>query len=184
MRFKKLFEYSWVFPYIGGVVALISIITPAAAQSEPDIFIDSHTYWLWGLVAITDWTWGMTGWAWENTYDIISNPLILSINIVFTVMIIIVCVKLLFKTRSYVLEKKNLDKSFLLYSASLFGIITAWLMSNELIFSVTGFLGIGPNFSFIRYFEMQFGVIGLFLGASVIALGYILTMVGRHSFYY
>ncbi|MHA1883938.1 MAG: hypothetical protein ACW96S_02705 [Promethearchaeota archaeon] len=184
MRFKKLFEYSWILPYIGGVLAIISVITPASAQSEPDVFIDSHTYWLWGLVAITDWTWGMTGWAWENTYQFITNPLVLSVNVVLTLMVIIVSVKLLFKTRSYVLEKKNLDKTYLLYSACYFGIITAWLIINELIYSVTGFLEMGPYFSFIGYFGMEFGVYGLYLGGAVTTLGYILTMIGRHSFYY
>ena len=67
---RKLF----VFPYIGGVLAVASLFFPAATNFDPHWTINSFVFWTWGLVCEVDWKMPGQGWMWNNFFYLISDP--------------------------------------------------------------------------------------------------------------
>ena len=42
--------YSWIFPLIGGLLAIGSLFTPAAIHLFNDVNYDGIYIWMWGLI--------------------------------------------------------------------------------------------------------------------------------------
>ena len=80
IKMYKIKRFFWILPLIGGFLTLISIISPAAFyfSSSGHLF-----FWMWGWYdRIGIWDYGMAK-------SLISDPLILCIGTICTILIII-----------------------------------------------------------------------------------------------
>ena len=184
MDIKALVKYLFFLPYLGGVLAIISMITPVAAHFHKDIYNPSHTIWIWGLIVITEWVYGFTGYAWENEFTLITDPFILIISIIISILIAFFAIKTIITSRNYGRDEKRLDMTFVKYGACILGLYILWMMILQIFYALTGFMGMGPEFSFWTYFHVNFGTVGIFLGGFFIILGPILSKAFLKRFYY
>ena len=109
MDIKLLVRYMWALPYLGGVLAAISIFFPVVAHFHKSLYGPSHIIWIWGLVIITTWSTGFTGWAWENEFVFISDPFILILGIIISIFIVVIGIKTVFTARNFGRDEKHLD---------------------------------------------------------------------------
>jgi hypothetical protein len=141
--FRKNF---WLAPILIAIIALISLLSPAAYRT----FNDGGIYfWLWALNISTD-----TGYLWFNT-----DALALFGAIAETLVIIIAMLILIYTGISIKREKKNqkIIKIFLLISGTL------------LILAPLGYI-IGSMFyqtDFWGTYSPSFGIIGPFIAAAI-----------------
>lgn len=183
MDVKLVLKNLWVLPYIGGAVVVFALMFPAGTRLVPSLFDYSHTFWVWGLVCTIDWQ-QLGDWTWWTDFGFILDPLFLTISLILTVTIIYCGVKLVLRARNLNKEEKYLDKSSMIYGLAILALITSWIILTEFYFSVTGLpvdsgpgsFGIDPPFSFWTYFEINFGIIGVLLGASLSVIGYLVTL--------
>lgn len=183
MDVKLVLKNLWVLPYIGGAVVVFAIMFPAGIHIIPNLTEYSHTTWVWGLVCTIDFQ-QIGDWTWWTEFGFILDPLILTVSIALSVIIIYYGVKSVLRARNLNKEDKNLDKSSMIYGVIILALITFWIFLVEFYYSITGFpvnsyfdsFGIGPPFSFWGYFEMSFGIIGVLLGASLPIIGYLVSL--------
>jgi hypothetical protein len=180
---KVIIKFLFLFPYIGGILIIISLLTPAAMRWYHSTVDDSYILWVWGLLTITEWYHG-AGWAWNTTFAYIPDPFILVIGILFSIIIAIFGIKMILKARICGDKEKDLDITFVKYGGLIITLITTWMIIVQIFYSMTDFLGLGTNFSFWPNLSAQFGVIGIFLGGIFSILGYVLFKIYRKKFYY
>ena len=67
-------KYTWLFPFIGGIITIIGVLTPVAS------FYSFFQLWMWGLIVIRDY---------GISVQFITNPIIISIGIVSSIVLMI-----------------------------------------------------------------------------------------------
>ncbi len=77
----KIKNFIWILPLIGGLLTLIAIFTPAAYNFESSGHL---IFWMWG------WYDRLGIWDYCMVKGLISDPLILNIGTICTVLIIVV----------------------------------------------------------------------------------------------
>lgn len=73
-------KYTWVFPFIGGIIPVIGILTPVAS------FYNYFNVWMWGLVVSR---------LYGISVEFISEMLILNIGIIASIIIILISLMLI-----------------------------------------------------------------------------------------
>jgi hypothetical protein len=66
-------KYAWIFPFIGGFVTIIGVLTPVAS------FFSFFQLWMWGLIIIRDY---------GISVQFINAPIILSVGIISSILLI------------------------------------------------------------------------------------------------
>jgi hypothetical protein len=180
MDVKLVMRYLFVLPYVGGILAIISLFVPGGTRIVANITIDSHTVWIWGFLCIIDWRMGVGGWGWDNTFQFLPDVLMVTISIILTVLIFIASLIIVLKARSFGKDEKDLDFRFVKYGLILLILISLWVIAVQIYYSITGYFlqfyidnGLGTSFSFWSYFDVNFGVIGIYIGGGLSISGYI-----------
>ncbi len=156
----------WIFPFIGGIITLISFLTPAACviDRSPSLDIDFYL-WMINLYFSHRYEAGI------HTVRIeFDTPLISLIpSIICSILIIILSIITIITANKY--RKRVLDtKITWLVSAILTIIATViWMIMMEISRRVL------YGHEFWGLFNPSFGIIGLFLGAGLEIVGYIFS---------
>jgi hypothetical protein len=202
MDVKLFLKNLYVLPYIGGILVVVSIFFPAATNFMSRRDINSFAFWIWGLVAEIDWYQIGEGWMWLNEFYIISDLLILILGIIISIIVAYLGVKIVIRARLIGKNDKYLDSHFVKLAVIPLILITIWVIVVQIYYSITGhflryflqveeqfplldldFLNL-PNFSFWNYFTMNFGTIGIYIGASLPIIGYLIHIIEYKRFDY
>jgi len=151
-------DYVWAFPLVGGVLGLISLLTPTAYFSYPG---STMNIWMWGLFSVQIGYQSIT----RFTADLAE----LSLSLTCSAIVLISLIALISsgtshkkKMRMGVMKKAAwLTPSILLIIGTLM-----WMVGLELI----SIYGVG--FSFWSNMNPGFGVIGMFISAALSIIGY------------
>jgi hypothetical protein len=147
-------EYDWAFPLVGGIIALIALLTPAAYYST---FSGSMNVWMWGLFSIYAYGYGSI-----STFTQDPGELFISISSSILVLIsIIVIISKANKTRNYGDKSKWLGASISLIIGTIFWIV-GMEINGQIFASVSIWSILNPGF----------GVIGMFFGAILAIIGH------------
>ncbi len=153
-------EHIWILPLIGGIVALIGLLTPAASVS---IIFNSMQVWMWGLFSIRQFDYVQLGYI--TTTRFTQNPVELIISISATLLVFSGALGLISSANSSrktdITGKKWIKPSILLIIGALI-----WIIGFEI------YTQIETGISFWEYINPGFGVIGPFLGAVLSLIGY------------
>lgn len=175
----RVMKYFFAFPYLGGILVVASFFFPVASFFDPNWFGDpSYSYWMWGLLGTVNWAFHGT-WYWWTEYSFIQNIIPIFVFGLFCCsFIIFLAIKIVLKARKIGIEEKFLDDiRFPIYSGVIFAITLIWMSVIEIYFSIYGFVDYTPVFSFWGQFNVQFGISGIFLGASLPIIGFVLTKI-------
>lgn len=167
MRHSKY--YLWTTPYIGAIICLIAFFTPSAFFEN---IVWNHIIynWMWGFYYERLPSGTITSRFYTNPLQLISSVLA-SIIIITCILIILI---LNYKSRNEL--KKGIIRPFTTILPSILIIITTliWMIMMEIaelqLYSLS---------MWGRYF-INFGVIGMFLGAGLTICGFFLI---RRSFH-
>jgi hypothetical protein len=201
MDIKLFLKNLYVLPYIGGVLAIVSLFFPAATNFDANWSINSFTFWTWGLICEIDWMMPGEGWIWNNYFYLSPDLLILLLGIAISALMVFFGVKMVLKARLIAKDENFITKSFVLYGALIIIINTVWVVIVQLYFLNTGyfrnyFIELDalivedltylylPVFSFWDYFGMNFGVIGPFIAGSLPIIGYLIHIIQYKRFDY
>jgi hypothetical protein len=172
INFRDLKEYANVIIYGAAILMIISILTPTASH-----FIrgeKSYVFWLWGLIAETNWLSSPVGWREDISFYFNSNPIVLCISLVFTIAISFFTIKNILIARDF---RRDLEEEYISPWYNIFyGIIPillmiSWVIFMQYIYTKVGFVG---HYDFWGYFAPNFGIYGFMIGSSICTLGYIL----------
>ena len=158
-------NYFWVPPLIGGILSLIALATPATYISGMGNYI---YVWMWGLASIKLYSY--YGYITDTTFTDNMNLLIPSIIcslIIFIGAVVLICFANMNRKGTRVLQEvKNKW-----YTLSILLIITTagWMIVYEVESQVE------TGFSWWEYMDPGFGVIGVFLGASISLIGTVVS---------
>lgn len=148
-------DYTWAFPIVGGVLALIALLTPAAYIGIPG---NSMSVWMWGLISIQSYGYG-------SVTNFTQDPGELIISITCSLIVLISTIVILSKGVS-IRTYPGSGKSWVAPSILLIIGTIGWMVGMEINTQV--FYGI----SLWAYISPSFGVIGMFLGGAVSLIGY------------
>ncbi len=153
-------EHIWILPLIGGIVALIGLLTPAASVS---ILYNSVQVWMWGLFSIRQFDYLQLGYI--TTTRFTQSPVELIISISATLLVFSGALGLVSSANSSrktgITGKKWITPSILLIVGAL-----VWIIGIEISTQID------VGMSFWEYINPGFGVIGPFLGAILSLIGY------------
>ena len=148
-------DYTWAFPIVGGALALIALLTPAAYIS---IAGDSIYVWMWGLISIQSYGYGSATQFTEDPGELI-------ISIICSLLVLISTIVIISKGNS-IRTYPKLSKSWVAPSILLIIGTIVWMVGMEINSIV--FYGI----SLWALINPGFGVIGMFLGGALSLIGY------------
>lgn len=146
-------EYIWVLTLIGGILALISIITPIATN----VVSSTLTFYCW--------TWGILSVGQQVSVVLNSNSVLLFIGLLGAFLIIIalsIIIITIYKMRKNDIKTNIIGPSWL---------ISGFLIIGGLIISI-----IGLNSYILSGYIPNFGVFGQVIAAIMVLLGGFLYM--------
>ncbi len=160
-------EYVWLIPLIGGILAIISVLTPVAYFSSGGLY---WIWWMWSFSVI-----GGMGYGFENV--IISEmDFMIPSSIITSVMIISIIsfLSLAIITKKRKLNTRYFELVLIIIGVLLIGITLYYLFAIDSAFYdglvVEGIL-FPPGFHFWEELDPSFGVIGPFLSAISAFIG-------------
>lgn len=154
-------DYNWAFPLIGGIIALIALLTPAGYYSD---YSGSMNFWMWGLLSIYAY-----GYGGITTFTHDPGEIIISATSTIIVLIsIIMIITKANRTRNYGDESKWLGASISLIIGTIIWI--AGIEINGQIYS---------GISIWSIINPGFGVIGMFLGAILAIIGHAVSKMSH-----
>ncbi|MFX1304892.1 MAG: hypothetical protein ACFE9X_16175 [Promethearchaeota archaeon] len=158
-------KYIWIFPFIGGLIILISFLTPAATFAYQESSFYSEFYrWMLDFYIAFDYTNGIL----TTTRIGLNTSFTGYISFTISFLIIGLNIFLLISTIRY--KKRNISpKSIWL----VFPILTVMLTITWMVMKEVSTI-LSHNHSFWGLLSPGFGMIGLFLGAGLEIIGYIL----------
>ncbi len=149
----------WALPLIGGILALIGLLTPAASYSS---YYNTMQFWMWGLMSVRLYDY-YEGYLTVTQFT--ESPVEIGLSIISTVIILVSAILLISKANS---SRKNgvsgvgwLSPSILMMLGTII-----WMVGLEI------YSQIYSGLSFWTYIDAGFGVIGPFLGAGLSIVGY------------
>jgi hypothetical protein len=169
----KIKDYIWVFPLVAGVLAIASLLAPAASMNVMGMM--TANLWYWDL-----YTYNYSGYLIGTEF--IMEPIVLTFSMIATAIFTVSGILLLItgiRSRNRDIELKRMVNPLIA-----FGVLNAvstllWLILVPTFFPIEDFLGPPPpgytyDFWSMSYMGMQitlhsisFGVIGGFLSAGV-----------------
>ncbi|MFX1571593.1 MAG: hypothetical protein ACFFB0_02510 [Promethearchaeota archaeon] len=166
---KELKNYLWLIPFIGVIICIIALLTPAAFFENRQY---NHTIyrWIWGfyydkLISNFDQSVTIESRFFDNPLQLISSA------ITSTIIIACVIITLLsaYKRRSDLKNGIIKAKTFLIPAILIILSMITWMTLMEI-----AELQLYDLSMWNRYFP-SFGVIGMFLGAGLIIVGFFLV---------
>jgi len=148
-------DYAWAFPIVGGTLALIALLTPAAYIN---IAGNSMYVWMWGLISVQSYGYGSATQFTEDPGELI-------ISIICSLLVLISTIAIISKGNSIRTYPKS-NKSWVAPSILLIIGTIAYMVGMEINSRV--FYGI----SLWTFISPGFGVIGMFLGGALSLIGY------------
>jgi hypothetical protein len=168
-------NYYWVPPLIGGILSLIALATPATYNSQ--MGLDFYV-WMWGLASISiyDYYYGTyTDTTFTDNIGLLIPSIICSIIIFIGAVVLISSANMNRKSTRGLQRVKNTW-----YALSILLILTtaAWMI----VYEVEAQVDIGM--SWWETMDPGFGVIGVFIGASIsltgtVVFSYLVKQEGR-----
>lgn len=164
-------NYNWAFPFIGGILIIIGLLTPASYGSALGI---TENFWMWGLWSIS---YIGIGTIVDFTYY---APEVLVPGIICTILLLIGSFKILSKSYNVRMGKANFEKSHESWlGMGILFIVTA------IIYIIGMQIGFGNYFrriygydvSFWGFYSPGFGVIAPFLSGILSIIGYVISKV-------
>lgn len=169
-------NYIWLFPIIAGILAFITIVTPAGSMNLFGAF--TGNLWLWGFY-IYDYVGYAVG------AEFLTDPLVIIPSLITTSLLVISGVIFIIIG---VLLKKNKDLRRIVSPSIILGVLCIvseiiWLVTVPLNFPMEDYLGPAPPGYFYDFWSMSFmgisvtlhnasfGVIGGFLTALIAISG-------------
>ncbi|MFX1378283.1 MAG: hypothetical protein ACFFA4_04245 [Promethearchaeota archaeon] len=150
-------DYPWVFPLIGGIIALIAFISPAGYYSDYYGYMD---FWMWGLISLNLYGYGSVTAFTEDPGEIIISA-ICSLLVLISIILII---SKAYKTRKYSYVSTWLAPSILMMIGTI-GWIVGMELNGRIFYDVSLWSVISPGF----------GVIGMFLGGILSIVGHVIS---------
>ena len=151
-------DYQWAFPLVGGVIALLALLTPVAYFSS---YSGSMNIWMWGLFSIDAYGYGsitrFTQDPGEITLSLISSAIVL----ICTIAIISSAASCRRNMRIGKIKKN----AWLPLSIMVIVGTALWMIGMEALTYAYGY-------SFWSAVSPGFGVIGTFLGAILSIIGF------------
>ena len=146
-------EHLWVLPLIGGILALISIITPTATH----VFSSTTTFYCW--------TWFILSVGQQVSFVINSDSTLLFVGLLSSFLILMALGTIIITT--YKIKKDSIKKST---------ITLAWLVSGILI--LVGFIisVLSLNSYVLDGYIPSFGAFGQGIAAVIVIIGALLHM--------
>ena len=181
-------SYSWIFPLIGGLLAIGALFTPAAYHIENDVMYDGIYIWMWGLIFCDGYIYGAI-FIFQREPDLFLNHISHEIYGIITSMISTFGIFLsgigLIITANKVKNQRMKPKvasrlwvifSLILVAAAIFWIITASIYYSDLYlprdqFEYENKLFEHENYHFWAYFNPGFCLIGVFIAAGISFIG-------------
>jgi hypothetical protein len=156
-------NYFWIAPFLGGVLSLIALLTPAAYLS---MYNEEAYVWMWGLATVRYYDPDRFGYYMHTQF--IENVNLLIISVICSIFIFILAVILIVSANLKRTGKKkfnDIKKGWYGLSILLITTTAAWMI----IYEVFGY--IETSQSWWTFMEPGFGVIGIFLGAMISIIG-------------
>jgi uncharacterized paraquat-inducible protein A len=155
----KAFEYVWSIPLIGGILALIALLTPVASFNVMGV---SWDWWMWTLSVM-----GVSGYGTESVFisdvDFIIPSLITSMVMILSILLLF---SIAAKARTRKFDLKNFESISIITGVLLIGTMIYYLIAMDNAF-FDGMVIEGVPFPaglrFWEVFNPGFGVIGPFL---------------------
>jgi hypothetical protein len=167
-------QYIWVFPVVAGVLAIVSLITPAVSMNVV------------GMLAANLWFWDLYTYSYSGVFsgtEFITEPTVMATNFIITGILATVGILLL---AIGVRSKDELDLRKIKTPLIAFGVLfiiseILWLIIVPMFFPMVYYwdsvLGMGGTYTFWKWdlgmgmtynlHTVGFGIIGGFLGAGV-----------------
>jgi hypothetical protein len=167
-------EYIWAFPVVAGVIAIASLLIPAASMNLMGMM--TATLWYWDL-----YTYNFGGGVLVGT-EFIMEPMVLTFSMITTGIFAVSGIYLLLsgiKARKTDMELRKMVNPLVAFGVLLLISTILWLILVPMFFPIEDFLGPPPpgytyDFWSMSYMGMKislhtinFGVIGGFLGGAV-----------------
>ena len=163
----KNYEYVWSIPLLGGILAIIAVLTPVASFNVMGV---SWNWWMWNLSVM-----GVSGFGSESVF--ISDVDFLIPSLITTSIMILSIISLLSlaaKARKRKFDLKNFESTSIIIGFLLIGITIYYLLAIDSAF-YDGLVVEGVPFpAGLHYWEVfnpSFGVIGPFLSATLAFVG-------------
>ena len=158
-------KYYWVFPFTGSIIILISFLTPAAY-----FIYQTPTY-------STDFYRWMLDFYMSHVYEYGIHSYYMDINTSLTGYLSFICSGLIILSSVFVLinankfrKEKKVSKAYWFISALLIISLGSFWMIMKEVSTINSF-----HHSFWGLLSPGFGIIGIFLGASLEILGFLLV---------
>lgn len=166
----------WFFPLFGGIITILSLLTPAAVSAEKS----GNLIWMWGLIM-------------NSSISFLENIVALIVSISCSLLILIVAVMLVFtaiKFNKGLNQNLEHEKIWLPMGILIAVLAIIWMISMNLLFSKTiATISINESeleisaktYRFWDYYFPGFGIIGIFIGAMLPIIGSFLKMTFRRE---
>ena len=148
-----LSKYNYLFALLGGIIALIALLTPNAwfNQSYMGMSIERFTEWMFGY---------STYYWWETGYEVAwVGPITLFISLTSTIIVIIASIVAIVSANNDRKRGYYPKSTLIIVGCSLVIIIIFYIIMIEIL---------TLNFSFWAILNPGFGIIGVFIGAGLI----------------
>ena len=164
-KISKSKEYSWIFPFIGGILIFIALLTPASIPLR-----DTEIIWVWGL-------------SLHGSFSFIDNIIALTISIICTILISICAFRIILtaiNARNPAKRNEFVERIWFIMGFSIIVVIVFWAFSIHYLitYSITTIekdeslrTTTTTTYRFWAYNSIGFGVIGIALGGCLSIIG-------------
>lgn len=159
-RIKK---YLWLFPFIGSIITIISFATPAVYFIYRSPTYDTEFYrWMLDFYFSHVYELGVDKYTFHQSTSFTGY-----ISIFASITIIISNIFIILSVRKYRKENLEFKKNWLILALITISLTIGWMIMKE-ISTIISF-----GHSFWGLLSPSFGIIGPFIGGSLVVLGYI-----------
>ena len=186
--------YSWIFPLIGGLIAIGSLFTPAAYHLFDDINYDGIYIWMWGLIFYKGYKYGAIFIFQKNPESLRDNLAseFFSVRDIFGIvtslistLAILMCgiglVSTAKKVKHLKMKVRVASRYWIVLSINMLVFAIFWMYTANLYYTSMHLpsseldwendLFEHKDFRFWAYFNPGFGIIGVFLAAGITFIG-------------
>jgi len=183
--------YSWIFPLIGGLLAIGALFTPAAYHITNDVMYDGIYIWMWGLIIYDGYIFGayfifqqrpdlfLTNWS-REIYGIVTS-MISTLGILLSGIGLIITAK---KVKNQRMKPEVASVLWIIFSIIIILSAVFWMFTANIYYSdlylprdqldYENDLFEHENFTFWAYFNPGFCLIGVFIAAGISFIGVLL----------
>ena len=180
--------YSWIFPLIGGLLAIGALFTPAAYHITNDVMYDGIYIWMWGLIIYDGYIHGAIFIFQREPEFFLSNlshefygiftSMISTFGILLSGIGLIITAK---KVKNQRMKPKVASVLWVIFSLILIAVAIFWIITASIYYSdlylprdqlkYENNLFEDEDFTFWAYFNPGFCLIGVFIAAGISLIG-------------